>query len=376
MQGRLISLDVFRGLTVALMILVNNPGSWAHIYPPLRHARWHGWTPTDLVFPFFLFIVGVAISLSFSRRLEAGADRQQLLGKIIYRTVLIFVLGLFLNGFPFTGGSEQWVTLRIWGVLQRIAVCYLLAGLTVVLLPTLKGRVGLTVALLLLFELGMRLPLAAGWGAGSFALEDNFVRWLDLATIGAQHMYGGTGIPFDPEGLWSTLPAAATALLGFFCGEFLRREGALTRKLKTLILWGMAGVVTGQILHFIEPVNKQLWTVSYVILTAGLALLTLAVSIWAMDIRRWTRWTKPAVVFGSNALVVFVGSGIMARLLVLIKVPGGGSGEISLKYWLYSNLFVSWAGPLNGSLFFALTFILVWLGVLWILYARRIFLKI
>lgn len=376
MQQRLIALDVFRGLTVALMILVNNPGSWAHIYPPLRHARWHGWTPTDLVFPFFLFIVGVAMALSFARRIEQGAGRGGLIRKIAVRAVIIYLLGLFLNGFPFTGGAGQWAELRIWGVLQRIAACYLIAGLAVVWLPGRRPLVAFALLLPLVYELGMRLPLVAGWGGGSFALEDNFARWLDLRLWGAGHLYGGAGMPFDPEGLWSTLPAVVTTLLGYFTGQLLRASLPLGRKLRLLALAGTGLAVIGQTAHLLEPVNKQLWTVSYVVLTGGLALLVLAASVWAIDARGWRRGALPAVVFGSNALVVFVGSGVVARLLVLVKAPDGAGGTVTLKNWLYTRLYAGWAGPELGSLLFAVGFCLVWLGILWILYSRKIFIKI
>ncbi len=376
MTGRLISLDAFRGLTVAMMILVNNPGSWAHIYPPLRHALWHGWTPTDLVFPFFLFIVGVAISLSFARRLGEGSSRSALVGKVVRRTVLIFLMGLFLNGFPFTGGQEQWAGLRLWGVLQRIALCYLVASLTVILVRGTRGRILVMAALVILYEAGMRLPLIEDWGGGSFALENNFARWLDLQLWGAGHLYQGNGVPFDPEGLWSSLPAAVTTLLGFFTGEFLRRQGALPVKLRRMAMIGGGAVALGLLLHLVEPINKQLWTSSYVVLTAGWAWLLLALSAWAIDIKGWQRGTKPAVVFGSNALVVFVGSGILARLLVMIKVTGTEGATISLKSWLYARLFAVWAGPTNGSLLFAVVFILFWLAILWGLYARRWFIRV
>ena len=376
MPQRLVSLDVFRGLTVALMILVNNPGSWAHVYPPLRHAHWHGWTPTDLVFPFFLFIVGVAMALSFARRRSAGAGRGGLVRKILARAAAIFLLGLFLNGFPFTGGAGQWSGLRLWGVLQRIAACYLLVGLIVVLLSRHRDRILAGMLLLVVYELGMRLPLVPDWGAGSFALPDNFARWLDLRLWGEAHLYTGAGIPFDPEGLWSTLPAAETTLAGFFTGQYLRHSGRTGPKTRNLAVLGVALFAAGQALNLLEPVNKQLWTTSYVVLTAGLALLVLAFSIWAMDIRHWDRWIRPAVVFGSNALVVFVGSGILARLLYLIKVTGADGRTVSLKHWLYSSIFLPWAGPTGGSLLYAVVFVLFWLGVLWVLYSRKIFCKI
>ena len=372
MRDRLLALDVFRGLTVALMILVNNPGSWGHVYPPLRHAAWHGWTPTDLVFPFFLFIVGVAVSLSFARRLEAGAGRAGLLRKIVLRGIIIFALGLFLNGFPFTGGAELWNSYRLWGVLQRIAVCYAGVGMLVVLVPTNRGRLLWGLGLLVVYELGMRVA-----GGGSFALEDNFARRLDLWLWGAARLWQGAGVPFDPEGLWSTLPAVVTTLAGYFCGEFLRAgDRSLEDKVRRLVWWGAATTALGQALHLVEPINKQLWTVSYVVLTGGLALLVLAFALWTLDLKGRRAWARPAVVFGSNALVVFVGSGVLARLLYLVKVPVEGDRALSLKHYIYSRLLVPWAGELNGSLAYAVLFILLWLGVLWVLYRRRIFIRV
>ena len=372
------------------MILVNNPGSWAHIYPPLRHAAWHGLTPTDLVFPFFLFIVGVAVSLSFSRRLEAGATRGELVRKIAFRSVIIFSLGLFLNGFPFniplnaTMAAEfSWSSipgslssLRIPGVLQRIGICYLLAGLVVVLAVRPRYRLLATAGFLVIYELLMRLPLVADWGTGSFELANNFVRWADLHLLGESHLYRVEGIPFDPEGLVSTLPAAATTMAGFFTGEYIRGARPMTTMLRRLFLVGAGLGITGLLMCRIEPVNKQLWTVSYVVLTAGLAMITLALSSWMMDVRRWRTGTLPAVVFGSNPLVVFVGSGILARTLVLVQITDAQGQTISLKRAIYEGFFVPLGGPLNGSFLFALTNVIFWLGILWILYRRGLFIKI
>ncbi len=369
---RLISLDVFRGLTVALMILVNSPGSWAHIHPPLRHAVWHGWTPTDLVFPFFLFAVGVAISLSFARRLMSGATRDDLVRKVLARAAIIFALGLLLNGFPYTdlGG------LRVWGVLQRIAVCYLGAGLTVVLVRTNRGRLAVMIGLLLTYELLMRLPLVAGWGHGSFAPADNFARWVDLGWPGARHLYQGTGLPFDPEGLVSSLPATAGTLAGFFAGEFLRRDRPLVWRLNRLVVAGALCGGVGWFLGMYEPINKQLWTVSYTILTVGLALLSLAMCSWLIDVRGWKRGVNPAIVFGSNALLAFVGSGLLARILDLIKVTGAKGLPVSHKAALYREVFLPVGGTVNGSLLYAVVTVVLWWAVLWVLYRRRIFIKI
>jgi len=372
------------------MILVNSPGSWAHIYPPLRHAAWHGWTPTDLVFPFFLFIVGVAISLSLGRRLDSGTRREALVLKIYRRAAVIFGLGLFLNGFPFNvplnaemaAGFEfgdilrTFEAIRIWGVLQRIAMCYLIVALTVVLTRGTRSRLAAGAVILLAYELLMRVPLIADWGAGSFALADNFVRWLDLVVVGENHLYRVRGLAFDPEGLLSTLPAAATTLVGFFVGEYLRGPREHGRKLMILCVSGCAGAVGGWLGSHVEPVNKQLWTVSYVVLTGGLATVGLAVSSWLIDVRRWHRGTRPAVVFGSNPLVVFLGSGLLARLLYLVKVSDQDGGTVSLQIWLYRNVFVPAAGEVNGSLLYAVVNVLFWLLVLWWLYHRRIFVKI
>jgi predicted acyltransferase len=380
-SGRLKALDVFRGLTVALMILVNNPGSWSHIYPPLRHAVWHGLTPTDLVFPFFLFIVGVAVSLGFSHRLAAGASRKDLVQKIFRRSLIIFGLGLFLNGFPFgiLGPDSLFETLariRIWGVLQRIAICYLLVGLTVVILPRGRDRILATASWLFVYEMLMRLPLVQGWGMGSFALEDNFVRCLDLWTLGEAHLYHVGTTAFDPEGLLSTLPAATTTMMGFFAGEFLRRPLDLGYRLRRLCLAGLLLTGLGMILVAVEPVNKQLWTLSYTALSGGIALLVLGVCIGLIDGRGWSRGSRPAVVFGRNPLVVFVGSGILARMLSLIKVMGPEGKVVSFKNALYIGFFEPWAGPLNGSLLYALFFVGFWLAVLWWMDAKNIHVKV
>ena len=384
---RLISLDVFRGLTIALMILVNNPGSWAHIHPPLRHAEWHGCTPTDLVFPFFLFIVGVAMALSFARRREEGATRSDLVRKILMRSVLIFACGLFLNGFPFglplnaqaaakfsmDSVGEHFANLRIMGVLQRIALCYLAVGLIVALIRQTRVRILWGILCLVLYELLMRVPLVSGWGAGSFALENNLVRWLDLRLLGEAHLWHGAGIPFDPEGLISTLPAVATTLAGFFTGELLRQKNRHSgTPIPALLAWGTVAAGSGLLLSLFEPLNKQLWSSSYMFLTAGLAMVFLAGAIWVIDVRGWGSWAKPAVVFGSNPLVVFVGSGILARTLGLIRTGEG----ISVQRWLYTQVFQPVAGDVNGSLLQAIAHILLWLGVLWWLYRRRIFVKI
>jgi predicted acyltransferase len=215
-----------------------------------------------------------------------------------------------------------------------------------------------------------------GWGAGSFALSDNFIRLVDIAVLGEAHLHRVGGLAFDPEGLVSTLPAVATTMMGYFAGELIRGPRPLTVKLRTLGRWGAVVAGIGLLTCLVEPVNKQLWTVSYVLVTGGLAMMALAVSSWMIDVKNWRTGTFPAVVFGSNPLVAFVGSGILARLLVLVRVGDGDGGTTSLKSGLYDHVFSPLAGPLNGSLVFSLATILLWLGILWLLYRKEWFIKV
>ena len=390
MKDRMISLDVFRGLTVGLMILVNNPGSWSHIYGPLRHAKWHGWTPTDLVFPFFLFIVGVAMALSFGKRMESGADVAALKKKVWSRGAIIIGLGLFLNGFPFNiplnaqmaadfefmDIFRRFLTLRYWGVLQRIGLSYLIGGLIILYFPKTMSRVFAVGALIFIYEFFMRVPLVGGWGAGSFELADNFIRYMDMLLFGEAHLYGGTGVPFDPEGFLSTLPAVATLMSGFWLGEYLRKPIDHQEKLSNLSVFGIMLFFAGSLLGLIEPINKQLWTVSYVVTMDGLAIMMIVVSSYLIDVKKMDSLIKPAIVFGSNALVVFVGSGIIGRLMHMVKTTNAQGEIVSIKHALYTGLYVPMAGELNGSLLFALTNIAFWLAILWYLYAKKIFVKI
>ncbi len=386
-RGRLQSLDAFRGLTIAWMILVNNPGSWAHIHAPLRHAPWNGWTPTDLVFPFFLFIVGAAMAFSFSRRIDQGAERADLLRKIGSRSLWIFGCGLLLNGYPFglplnaaaaadfslESVADSFANLRVLGVLQRIALCYLFAGLAVVLIRGQRGLLWLGAGCLGFYEILMRLPLVSGWGGGSFELENNLVRWLDLRLLGENHLWHGAGMAFDPEGLISTLPAVATTLLGYLVGVRIRQAGAPNRRVATqLIGVGVVGTVAGLLLSRIEPINKQLWSSSYMFVTGGLATLCLVGCWWLIDGRGIRTWARPAIVFGSNPLIVFVGSGLLARTLVQLRVQD----NLSVQRWIYTRVFQPVGGDLNGSLLHAAAHVLLWLAITWWLYRRRLFLKI
>ncbi len=366
---RLISLDVFRGLTIAGMVLVNNPGSWGHIYWPLAHAEWHGWTPTDLIFPFFLFIVGVAIPLAFGRRVDAGGTQRDLYLKVIKRTLIIFGLGLFLNGFPFFNLS----TIRIPGVLQRIAVCYLLASI-IFLKTRVRTQIVIVAALLLVYWLLMARLSAPGFATGDLSKEGSVASFIDRVVLGS-HIWS-QGKVYDPEGLLSTIPALATTLLGVLTGGWLRTTKSDYEKVAGMFVVGMVCLVFGWAWHPFFPINKSLWTSSYVLFTGGLALQFLAFCYWLIDIKDYRAWVKPFVVFGVNAIALFVGSGIMAKLMGIIKIPLVDGSRPPLKSLIYSSLFEWWATPKVASLAFAIAFILLWLGLMWILYRRKIFIKV
>lgn len=368
--GRLTSLDAFRGATIAGMILVNNPGSWSHIYAPLRHAAWHGWTPTDLIFPFFLFIVGVAMPISFGKRLGRGDSRGQLMGHVVRRSLILFGLGLFMALFPTFGG---WDTLRIMGVLQRIAVVYLIASLLYLGLGR-RGRWATLGVILLGYWAAMTLIPVPGGAAGDLSAEGNLGAWLDRLILGQEHLWRQD--PWDPEGLLSTLPAVGTTLLGIFTGELITSERGRLEKVRWLLAASAVAIVVGLLWDLVFPINKSLWTSSYVVFTAGMGGLLFGLFYWAIDLRGWKTWSKPFVIYGLNAIAVFVASGLLTKALVRWRVPAGGGETTSAYTWIYENLFATWAGLLNGSLAFAMSYIVFWLAIMWVLYWRQIFIKI
>ena len=366
---RLVSLDVFRGLTIAGMVLVNNPGSWSHIYWPLGHASWHGWTPTDLIFPFFLFIVGVSITLALGPRVGDSNQHRRLYWKIFRRALIIFALGLFLAGFPYFNLS----TIRIMGVLQRIALCYLIVAL-IFLKTNLRKQIIITAALLVGYWLIMTLVPAPGFSAGDYSREGCIACFVDRKVLG-NHIWS-QGKIYDPEGLLSTLPAIATTLLGVISGALLRSQKKEYEKVSLLFIAGLGCIICGWIWNLFFPINKSLWTSSYALFTGGLAMQFLALCYWLIDMKGYRRWATAFVVFGVNAIALFVGTGLMAKLMGLIKMPRPDGSRIALKTWIYDNLFLSWASPYPASLSFAIAFVLLWLGLMWILYKRKIFIKI
>jgi predicted acyltransferase len=361
---RLLSLDAFRGLTVAGMVLVNNPGTWRAIYPPLRHAEWHGWTLTDVIFPFFLFIVGVAVPLALAPRLERSGARWVMI-RVLRRSLVIFALGLVLNGFPWF----QWATLRIPGVLQRIAVCYLLAAL-LFLATTWRIQAVIASTLLLGYWVAMTVVPVPGYGAGNLSQEGNLAAWIDRSLLGP-HLWQAARV-YDPEGILSTAPALASVLVGVLTGSWLRGERTPRVIAAGLALGGLVGVGLGQLWSEWFPVNKALWTSSYTLLTAGLALLVLAACYWLIEVQGYRRWTTPFAVLGVNALALFFLSSLAARLLVLIRVADG----TRLQGWLFDRVFAPWATPVNASLAYALAYVLVWWGIMWVLYRRNIRIRV
>lgn len=350
--GRLESLDVFRGATIAGMILVNNPGSWQQIYAPLRHAEWHGWTFTDTVFPFFLWIIGVAMTLSFARRVERGDDRRRLLGHVIRRGLILFGLGLGLNLL----GSMSFATVRIPGVLQRIGICYLAAG-SIFLYTRLRGQLIWIGALLALYT-----ALMLG-GSGTFEKEGNFAQVVDQAVLEG-HMWRQTRT-WDPEGILSTLPAIASLLSGAVAGHLLRTRLTKPEKAAWLMSTGAAIAGLAHLASFWMPVNKNLWTCTYMLLMAGLASLVFGIWYWLVDVQGHKRWTRPLAIYGMNAIAVFVLSGLVARY----------AARSGLQEWLMANVFNPVASPVNASLLYAVANVLLLYAVAWLMYRRGWFLR-
>jgi len=348
------------------MVLVNNPGTWAAVYPPLRHAAWHGWTPTDMVFPFFVFIVGVAVPFALGPRLERSGHAGALT-RVVRRSAIIFALGIILQGLP----AFDWATLRIPGVLQRIALCYVAAGF-LFLLTSRRTQALVTAGLLLGYWAVMATVPVPGYGAGDLSPAGNLAAYLDRTILGPQHLWRVASV-YDPEGILSTVPAVATALLGVLTGQWLRRQPTTGATAARLALAGVLCAAVGQIWGAWFPVNKSLWTSSYVMLMGGLALITLAACYWLIEVRGHRRWAVPFVVFGVNALALYFLSTAVARVLVLIHV---GPENASLQSVLFNRLFAPWASLVNASLAYACVYVLVWLGLMWPLYQRRIVLRV
>ena len=368
--GRLVSLDLFRGATIALMILVNDPGNSSASYWPLEHAKWNGWTPTDLVFPFFVFIVGVAMAFSFTSRLQRGESRPNLLKHVLWRGVLLFALGVFLNGFPNHYQLDHW---RIYGVLQRIAICYVLASV-LELWTGWRAQLAVAVACIVGYWLLMRFVPVPGFGVPTRDIplldpDRNIAAWLDRKLM-MGHLYEGTR---DPEGVISTIPALATCLAGLLTGKWLRTARSQTSKALGMALAGVVAIALGRTWDLWFPINKKLWTSSYVIFTAGLALICLAACYWIVDAKRHRgRWTKPILVFGTNAIAAYCFAEVVAKVIESIHLAGG----MTIQQTLYQRVFSPLASPANASLIYALVYVAFCWAAMALLYRKGLLLKI
>ncbi len=388
-SGRLLSLDVFRGATIAAMMLVNNPGSWSAVYPPFQHAPWHGWTFTDIIFPFFLWIVGVAIPLSTARRLESGQTRRELFGHALRRAIILFGLGLFLNSFSylidgslFREGLGAWIRdylthVRIPGVLQRIAVCYAVT-VGVFLLTRIRGQLIVTGALLAVYWLMMAWVPVPGHGAGVLEKEGNFSQFIDNLVLNGPvigtHVWRSSGT-WDPEGIFSTLPAIATCLFGVLNGHLLRTKWTPEVRTAWILVAGSCLMFAGQVMALWLPINKNIWTSSYAVFMAGLAMVCFGVCYWLVDVQGWRKWAKPMAIYGMNAITVFVLAGVIGRLMIEIKVPREAGTAVTLKTWLYEHTFANVGDPKFASLLWALTFMGMLYVVAWAMYRRKWFVK-
>ena len=370
-KQRYLALDVLRGLTIALMILVNTPGSWSTIYAPFKHAAWHGFTITDLVFPSFLFVVGNA--MSFSMRKFVAQPESLFFKKVLKRTFLIFMIGLFLNAFPFvyrSGGDillKDFTNLRIMGVLQRIALCYFFAALILKYLK-LKGAVIISIGILLFYWIIM---FYFGDAGEIYSKEGNAALKFDLLIFRPENLYQGFGLPFDPEGLLSTLPAVVNVVAGYVAGIFVQKSGNRFSTVWKIVAAGLIFVVLAEIWNILFPINKPLWTSSYVLLSVGWSCVLLGMLIWFIEVVKMKKWTYFFEVFGRNPLFIYAMSGIVVMLMSVIWINGG-----PMKSWLYSNFFLSWLNPYNASLLFAVCYmLLMWLIGYW-MDKKRIYIKV
>jgi predicted acyltransferase len=383
LNQRYYSLDVFRGATVALMILVNNPGSWKYMFAPLKHAPWHGCTPTDLVFPFFLFAVGNAMSFVMPRWEQTNPS--VVVGKILKRTLLIFAIGIFLNWAPFIRWEDDalvprtFETLRFFGVLQRIALAYCFAAL-IVYFFNVRGTIIASVFILLLYWF---LCLALGNPADPYSLEGFFGTHLDRQLLGEKHLYRGEGVPFDPEGLGSTPAAIVQVIFGYFVGRYIQLKGKTYEMLSNLFVAGSVLVFTGFCWDMVFPINKKIWTSSYVCYTTGLAMMVLGIMIYLIEFRESRgAWSRFFVVFGKNPLFIFVLSGFLPRLQGLWRwvdqVDSSGKPTYITPFgWFYEYVCKPIAAkPEVGSLVYALFMIVFyWMIVYW-MDRRKVYIRV
>ncbi|HTH55407.1 MAG TPA: DUF5009 domain-containing protein [Cyclobacteriaceae bacterium] len=370
MKERILSLDVFRGMTVAAMILVNNPGNWGAVYPPFLHAHWNGCTPTDLIFPFFLFIVGMSIHFAYAQKLSDGLH-QKIFLKILKRALIIFSLGILLAWFP-TFALERLSTLRIPGVLQRISIVFFFCSI-IYFKTSWLAQIRIASILLVGYFLLMTVVPVPDFGDPNLEPGTNLGAWLDRLLLDG-HMWAQSKT-WDPEGLLSTLPAIGTGIIGMLTGQLFSKIDKPELRTTWLFFIGVVLIVAGSTWGLAFPLNKSLWTSSFVLYTAGIAMQFFAFCYWLIDVQGWKKWATPFTYYGMNAIFVFVASGMLAKTLIRIKI-GEGDDKTSLWGYIFKNVYDSWLPPKVASLAFALTLVSFFLLILWWMYRKKIFIKV
>ena len=381
-KTRLLSLDFFRGATVAAMILVNNPGNWGKIYTPLEHAEWNGCTPTDLVFPSFLFIVGVSIAYAMGGKKEDSTQHNSLLIKAFKRALILFGLGLFLAAYAkilnlqiFTDPLEVLKTIRIPGVLQRIGLVFFICAVIFIKSST-KNIFRIMIGCLVVYWALMTFVPVPGVGFPNLEKETNLAAWLDRSLLTEAHLWKNTKT-WDPESILSTIPSVATGLFGVLVGIYLKRKDLdAATKIAWLFCTGCIAIFLGMVWDLQFPINKALWTSSYVLYAGGIATLILSLSYWIIDVQKYNSFTTPFVVFGVNAITAFFVSGLLPRTLNLIQMDNPDGSTSGLHAWLYKTYFVPHFSPINASLAWAIVFVLFFLLILWVMYKKKIIIKV
>ncbi len=369
-RGRLAALDAFRGLVIALMIVVNSTGDSENAYAPLRHADWHGWTFADTVFPSFLFIVGVSIVLSFARMQEKSMSDKAFVVRVLRRTIVLFALGLFINSFP----NFDLSTLRIPGVLQRIALCYFFVSV-IVLKSGLRARILWLIGLLASYWLMMRFIHVPEIGAGILEPGKNFAAWVDSHLLGG-YMWSYYDGQWDPEGIVSTIPAIATTLFGVLTGEWLMTSSSNRRKVAGLVCAGLVLLIAGYILDYWLPINKSIWTSTFSIFMAGLALVCLAFFHWFIDVAGFSRWAKPLVILGLNPITIYVLSIVLDTSLRAANLALSVGDGVTCQFYLFKTLCIPVAESEIAALLYSLVILMSVFLVAWIMWRKRIFIKV
>jgi len=376
-KQRLLSLDFFRGLTVAAMILVNNPGSWGHIYAPLEHAEWNGCTPTDLVFPFFLWIVGVSIAFAMSSSKADSSTHKRTIIKAVKRGLILYFLGFFLAIFGklINDPANALQTVRLLGVLQRIGIVFIISSV-IFLKASQKTIFKTLIVILAVYWALMTFVPVPGIGYPNLEKETNLAAWIDRGILTEAHTWASSKT-WDPEGVLSTLPAIGTCLFGILAGIWMRKKDIDNpTKVAWLFSAGVAAIILGLLWDLQFPINKSLWTSSYVLYTGGLASVALALCYWIIDVQGYKKFTTPFVVYGVNAITVFFLAGLMPRVLNLIQLENPDGTKTGLLVRFYETCYIPFFSPINASLVWAITYILGFYVLLYFMYKKNIIIKV